>query len=361
MNAASIIKGTTVGLICSAVFASGLLAAALFVAPRTPDQLKAAEPIREVPVVAQVFADARSVQLDLEVAADTRVTTSRGGRVTSTECATGATVSSGASLMALDGQQLIALATVVPLWRNIGYGTTGDDVKGLQAELARLGYPITPSGVAGRETIAAVSKLFSSVGEQRSMSFELDASRIVWIPAPHVTVSECDATLGAQLDSGAPLITTQGPLLRASMREPMPEHLVPGARVLQIGSASIPVGAGGVLSTPSDLAQVIRTPGYRQARGAAAPNASGAPASSDQTASNVISAEFALSHPVDIAVIPPSAVYDIHGQIGCVADARRTYAVSIVGSQLGQSYVHFESADAPSKVALAPRKAAPCQ
>lgn len=79
----------------------------------------------------------------------------------------GAKVKEGDVLMAVNGRPVLALSGRVPMYRTLGPGTSGDDVKQLQRALRRLGFePGAISGTYGRGTAAAVTKWYASKGYQ---------------------------------------------------------------------------------------------------------------------------------------------------------------------------------------------------
>ncbi|MFI6945039.1 peptidoglycan-binding protein [Streptomyces sp. NPDC050422] len=79
----------------------------------------------------------------------------------------GAKIKEGDVLMAVNGRPVLALSGRVPMYRALGPGTSGDDVKQLQRALRRLGFePGTISGNYGRGTATAVTQWYTSKGYQ---------------------------------------------------------------------------------------------------------------------------------------------------------------------------------------------------
>src|SRR5690606_16748578 len=108
-----------------------------------------------VDVSREAFDDRRQVAFTAEQSTGVALTTRDEGLVTRTTCAPGAVVASGSSPLTLDDRPVVALATSEPLWRDLGPGAKGSDVKALQTELARLGHAVKPDGVYGRTTSVA--------------------------------------------------------------------------------------------------------------------------------------------------------------------------------------------------------------
>jgi hypothetical protein len=73
-----------------------------------------------------------------------------------------------------------------------------------------------------------------------------------------------------------------------------------------------------------------------------------------------VQGQYALAKPLDVSVVPPSAVVAAGATKGCVVGADATvYAVTIVGSELGQSFVIFAGSP-PTSVELAPSRTTTC-
>ncbi|MER5274194.1 peptidoglycan-binding protein [Streptomyces sp. NPDC002809] len=79
----------------------------------------------------------------------------------------GAKIKEGDVLMAVNGRPVLALSGRVPMYRTLGPGTSGDDVKQLQRALRRLGFePGAISGNYGQGTAAAVTQWYADKGYQ---------------------------------------------------------------------------------------------------------------------------------------------------------------------------------------------------
>lgn len=71
----------------------------------------------------------------------------------------------GDVLMQVSGRPVLVLRGSVPMYRTLGPGTSGDDVKQLQQALARLGYfPQSATGEYGQATATAVTRWYKSKG-----------------------------------------------------------------------------------------------------------------------------------------------------------------------------------------------------
>ncbi|MFJ8754348.1 peptidoglycan-binding protein [Streptomyces sp. NPDC102441] len=77
----------------------------------------------------------------------------------------GTRVKEGDVLMTVNGRPVLALSGSVPMYRALGPGASGDDVKQLQRALRRLGFdPGSISGNYGQGTAAAVTSWYKSKG-----------------------------------------------------------------------------------------------------------------------------------------------------------------------------------------------------
>ncbi|MFI1487263.1 peptidoglycan-binding protein [Streptomyces sp. NPDC020747] len=77
----------------------------------------------------------------------------------------GTKVKEGDVLMAVNGRPVLALSGTVPMYRALGPGASGDDVKQLQKALRRLGFdPGSISGTYGQGTASAVTSWYTSKG-----------------------------------------------------------------------------------------------------------------------------------------------------------------------------------------------------
>ncbi|NUR31426.1 MAG: peptidoglycan-binding protein [Catenulispora sp.] len=86
--------------------------------------------------------------------------------VTAVRTKVGSTIRAGQVLLAVSGRPLIALAGVLPAYRDMRPGDSGDDVRQLQAALAALGHPTGPDrkGYFGSGTKRSVRELYGRAG-----------------------------------------------------------------------------------------------------------------------------------------------------------------------------------------------------
>lgn len=315
------------------VLALGLAAGALLVRVPPPDDVAGTVTDPLAPVVERGLDDARTVPVSLDVTAAQPLVTTRGGRVTASSCVPGARVRSGQTPFSVDGVPLLALATANPLWRDLTPGDRGADVDALQAAL-----DVSPrTGVVDAAMLAALRELAApTVHDDR-----VDHTAVLWLPDDEATVDTCDAPVGALVGEGQTLATLPPRLVAARVPAPAADAL-PGDRTLVVDDVTLPLDDGAV-TDPDALAALAATPTYRAAV-------------VEQTGIQ-LTAQWRLVDPVSTAVVPPSAV--VTGPAGaCVLDEHGVaHAVTVVGSQLGQTFVRVDG-DAPGRVRTAPGRAA---
>ncbi|NYD67354.1 peptidoglycan-binding domain-containing protein [Agromyces atrinae] len=330
-----------VGVVVSA--ALGAASAALWLAPDQPPSLRSTTEIDSVPVIEQKYDDERSVELVIGASESVELTTAMSGRVTSARCTVGSELRSGESTFSIDGVPLVNLATRLPLWRDLRVGDRGDDVQAVQDELVRLGAPIVADGLLGEASVRALAQLADS--PSNLSDGVIRASQIVWLPAATAVVASCDLSVGSMTEIGGLLGSLVGPA--ASVRvAALPTDLLDGDRLLMVDGVAAPISESGSVDDPIALAALALTPSIRAAI-----------VSGDEAMP--MSGSLVLASPADIAVVPPSSVYDIEGAAGCVLSEGAATAVEIVGSQLGQTFVSFVTSEVPRSVDPQPGSEAP--
>ncbi|MFE4952186.1 peptidoglycan-binding protein [Leifsonia sp. NPDC056665] len=341
-----------IAVAATVLFASGATAAWLWWGAEPPSSLAPPKPAGAATVSYREFFDQRTVSLRIESAEDSRLESGVGGRVTSSACSPGAVIESGSVIAAIDGRPLVALATAPPLWRDLRAGDNGDDVRALQKELARLGYPVTRDGTVGKRTLDAVARLFERAGDAAYETGAVEAARIVWLPSKSVTVGECTVSIGETVEARAALASVAGAITRVSADEPN-AGVVPGQRTLTVDAITVPVDDSLSVSDPTALGALGAAPSVVRQRNTAM-------SETGADAGGTLRGTLALASPVDVGIVPPAAVHSITGQEGCVATGQKALRVTIVGSQLGQTYVLFDGGERPDTVQLSESRRPSC-
>ena len=99
---------------------------AVYLPDRTPALLQQAKEVTSAPVETQEWSETRQITLTPTFSAERTLTSNSSGMVTADWSAFG--LESGKAAFAVDGRQVMALATSQPLWRDLHYYDTGEDV-----------------------------------------------------------------------------------------------------------------------------------------------------------------------------------------------------------------------------------------
>jgi peptidoglycan hydrolase-like protein with peptidoglycan-binding domain len=328
----------TIGLAVVALVAVGGAIATVALPGPTPASLTVPAGERYVAVTTESYDGAVPAQATPVMTEPERLTLGDAGRITATQCRAGATVASGSSPLTVDDRPALALATSVPLWRDLAVGATGADVAALQTELARLGYAVTVDGVYGASTRGAVRDLQRALGVPRATG-AIAAASVVWLPTPEVVVSTCAGRVGDQ--AAGEVATVAGGL--SALRVAPPSG---GSWVARYADSAAPVGLDGTIDDPAFLAAVAAGPDL-------------AVALSDRGAGTVkVSLAWATAR--DVAILPPSAVVVGPDSGTCVIAEDGPRAVTVVASALGESVLTFDG-PIPTRVEADPASGSTCR
>ena len=310
------------GVLAVALVAAGAAGAAIALPEPVPAGLAHSGGSETVSVVSQVFDGDRSAQARPTFADATVVSGRTSGTVTGVYCAPGQLISSGDTVVEVNGRSVVALATRVPIWRDLAVGAQGDDVRALQEELARLGHGVPVDGRFRVQTQAAVRAL---LGEGPRGAGALPLDRVLWLATETVTPAECHFALGDDVGPGDPWLTTETGMVALQVLT-APDG---DGWVVAFGDQVAPLGVEGVVTDPAFLAAVAASPELEWAFG---------PMGAGQ-----IEVRVRLAEAVEVAVVPPSAISVIAPGRGCVLADDAVQEVSIVGSSLGQTMVQLGS------------------
>jgi hypothetical protein len=316
-----------------ALVAAGTVVGAVLLGQDPPASVAAPGGARVAPVSVETYDGTRRAPATPLLAEPATLTLGAFGRVRSSACAPGAAIASGSSPLVLDDRPMLALATAAPLWRDLDVGVRGPDVADLQTELARLGHAVSVDGVFGPGTRAAVRALLSEIGVVRP-SGALAASDVVWLPAPEVTVTTCAVRVGDAF-AGGEVATVGGGLVGLEIGGTDPVE----GWVARFGDATAPVNPDRTVTDAAFLAAVEASPllDWSQEEGA-----------------GTLDLELALAEPVQVAVVPPAALFALVGDRACLmADDGAVLPVRVVASALGQTLVEVDG-PVPDQVSLAP-------
>ncbi|MDR0488569.1 MAG: hypothetical protein LBG99_04075 [Propionibacteriaceae bacterium] len=310
----------------AAAIALGLLLGMAVAPLRVPEVLQSPTPVTAAPVVSEEFFDPHTVSLMITTLPGPPITVAKTGLLTSSTCIPGMTLKSGQSFVSIDGQPLLALSTIQPLWRELVLSSTGSDVNDFIKAINALGAGVSDQSIT-RDVVRAYENLLKSIGGNPGKLFSIDPSFLIWLPAQEVTISSCDLSVGKEVTANTTVAMLPPVVVSASVRE-LPKEMMPGDRQLIMDGAVLLTDELGRVTESESLARIASTSTYRRAL-----NGDGD-----------VTTTWSLVNSVEAWVIPPSAVtVNSTGQSCIVADGKPV-SVSIVGSQLGRSYVVPEEA-----------------
>lgn len=113
----------------------------------------------------------------------------------------GLSLSEGDVVMQVSGRPVVVLEGVVPMYREMRVGTSGDDVAQLQEALDRMEYDISAddAGVFGSATLDAVTTWFDDLGYEL-VDESVSRQEILFLPKLEVRVSEVFAGRAASAE-----------------------------------------------------------------------------------------------------------------------------------------------------------------
>jgi peptidoglycan hydrolase-like protein with peptidoglycan-binding domain len=313
--------------------------------------------------------DAISVNVTVRTISVPPLTTTASGTVTQNFCRPGVPINSGKTIAAVDGQPLIALATPQPFWRDLSIGESGSDVSQLQTELRRLGYRVGVTGTFNWITLHAIQQLAEKNGDSSaSIWTDFPLSQFVWIPSSSIVPLTCGLEVSATVAPGGTVATLPSAVASAEL-ESVPSNAVPGDRVLLLGSTTLPVSSDGQIVGNANLAKLTHSAAYSDyvaGQAASAGTSSGGSSDSGSDSSvqgqdDGVPATYRLASSIRVTIVTPAALYDQNGKQACVQSLGAAIPVTVVGSQLGETYVTLPASRSIRRITLDPANDAPCR
>lgn len=313
-------------VVLSVIAAVTLTAASLWLLMWQPSEQAGAGESQKYPIERVAFTDAQQVEVTVQPGSTRPVNSPVSGTITGTDCKTGTPLTTGSVVLEVNQRPVIAMVTHAPLFRELVGGETGADVEAVQESLRQAGYDVSSSGRYDWATRAAVDAFLRERGIQADQGRPgvLPRTAYVWAPAAAAIVESCPLRVGDAVSEGSPLLALAS---QNGQLEFLAPAGVPGDRVLVVGNVRVPAPTSPV-TDPAAVAAVLATQEGETA---------------GKSAEKKLSAVLELESPLEVFEVPPSALFGIAGESGCVSDGEETYNVTIVSSSLGMSYVTFES------------------
>jgi hypothetical protein len=289
-----------------------------------PAALAEPDAATRIDVGVELFDDARTVALEVDLGAAQSVVVRAEGTLTESICLGGGALRSGHRVAAVDGVPVIGMSTRVPLWRDLAVGDTGDDVVAVKDELTRLGYPVSAGPRLDRRTARSIGVFLDERGRSTVRGEStLPLAALAWLPSAEVVASDCPVAVGSLVVDGDALADLRPSAV--GVRAPIGGTTVVGARIVTVGSVSMTVDDSGAVTDPAELSALTSTEEF---------------AAFTADPASVLSGRLTLAEPLPVIRVPSSALYDERDDGGaCVVGDDHPVAVTVVASALGQTLV----------------------
>ncbi|HEY7583066.1 MAG TPA: peptidoglycan-binding domain-containing protein [Acidimicrobiia bacterium] len=287
-----------------------------------PPEVTPPPAVTAVPVVIESYDGTRPATATVGLAPAETLEAPTDGRITASSCEPGRRLASGEPLVSVDGQPIVALATEVPMWRDLSRGTKGADVQALQSELERLGFELTVTGSFDSETQAAVRAFNSAVG--RGEATDIPVNSLIWLPSPSWDIETCETRVGDYVTATS--VLAAGPLAidTFQLEAELPDALLGRSWTFRAFGKAIDLDAD---LQPSDERATQTVSDVIEASGSA-----------DSTAT--LDGTTSLTEPIEVVIVPPAAVIiGSEGGSSCLrlAESGETIEVAVVDSALGRT------------------------
>lgn len=321
------------------ILSLGVIAGALLLPAEAPPSIAATARPSSVDATEMRTTDARTATLRVSASSAQKILSRARGTITASDCVAGVAVSSGSGGPAVNDPHLIHLASSQPLWRDLIVGDTGPDVRSLQTELSRLEYRTEVDGRFGAGTLKALKRMGEAAGAADARGWTgFPSTRFIWLPAASVTIASCDAHVGQEISDHEPLATLPRGVSEATV-SPLPADTISGDRVIVAGDLTIPVDATGAVALPEDLDRLAASQAYRTYASESGPSTVAPTGQGEPGAKTGLSIQYRLAEPTTVFAVPAAAVYLASGSAGCLVEHGRPRAITIAGSQLGETFV----------------------
>ncbi|TDP92412.1 putative peptidoglycan binding protein [Leucobacter luti] len=335
-----------------AAVALGVVTGVLIFQDGRPTQLEQSPELSAVPVLERAYDDAHAVEVQPSFSPARELSSATSGKVTGASCGTNTVFVSGQSNFEVDGTAIVNLAMNIPMWRDLDQGDAGSDVQALQETLSELGYNAEGNGVVGPLTTQAVQDLMHQQGNIDFEGSSIPMSGFLWIPEQSVTTSGCSLTVGRQVSANDVVAVVPGQLTAVHVVNP-PESVDKQERQLVIENIVAPLGEDGSINDPDALQKLGSLNSISQLRDSRKDEVTGQEATTAKGTIRLATAE-------TVSVVPPGAVFGAEAESACVSAGETIFPITIVGSELGQTFVRFKG-DPPVEVNPNPAKGLKCE
>lgn len=323
----------------------GMLLGVVLVPGSPPPALAPATKANSVYAISEEYDASSAVQIELTLGAKALAHSARSGTLSEFRCVVGQPFESMSSAVSIDGVPLLTVASSVPMWRNLRQGDVGSDVNSLREALRAAGADIESSGPLDQTVVASLNQHLRAIGAADLISEGISKDAIVWIPSSSSRARDCGASVGDLVESGQVLVTFAPPIVGASLST-KPLRSVKGAFVIDIGGVTVDLSTDGEILDVSSLSELV------------AEEPSG-----EDAARPLIQGQYRLNKPVQAYVLPPSSVIigDKGTDAACVLQGEVKVKVSVLGSELGRTFVATLDDQKLARVQLRPPPDTSCE
>lgn len=241
------------------------------------------------------------------------------GILTRVDLHVGTMLESGSLVGEVSGQQILALATRRPIYRDLQVGDSGDDVQMIVEEFIRLGY-LPEDALTDRVTsaVAAVFAEINSLSGRRSRVLEYRT--VAWLPAQQLLVSSAEISVGQPAPALGVTIAKDTPNLASAIVS------APG------GGKPTPLASEGFLEVPWAVIGIDKN--MTVAQGDLSLLASGVTPETE----TIDLASIRLRDPIMVAQLPASAVVTGTDGATCVYGSDMTpHVVEVSSGAVGRA------------------------
>lgn len=163
-------------------------------------------------------SDATAVDISIVVAQGTAVLSPGSGVVTATHVSAGQPIEQGAPLIAVNYQDVLVYPSATPLYRDLGRGDRGRDVRALGDYLSAIGLMSSDdiSDTYDSRFVAAVRRLQERIGAKPDGHFSL--TYVAYVDPGMTNYSPLKTQVGAQVSPGQELIAGRTVAVSASFK-----------------------------------------------------------------------------------------------------------------------------------------------
>ena len=285
-----------------------------------------AQALTSVPASVQSYDGHRTVGASFDTSPDENLVVNRAGVVTAVGVASGQGITSGSVVLMVESQPVVALATSIPLYRDLSSGDSGPDVAALQAELITLGFLHgTADGRFGAGTRDAIVALKQSLGFPGGKDGTFALSWYAWLPSTPFIANTVDVRVGNRVDTGSAIVTQSGMLSRVVLDPGV--DFTTGDHTWQADLFGLTVPTDGFsITDPESLALLSATSDYQHL-------------SKVTGGLDGMTAVLHYDSSVALLRVPPAALFSIDGSRACLASSGDVRPVTIVYSSLSGTLV----------------------